>query len=199
MEELVGDGEIFKGPRLKSENLVVEMDREGCPGVEPYFTPSAVLQERRDGAKLFDIRRATKAQAATIAAIRVHKGDILITRSGTIGRVAFVTSLFDNAIVSDDFVRVRVQDERMRLYLWAFLETKLAYNQMMKNEYGAIQQHLEPEHVRDLLVPIPKDKGRFDAVVAARRAMLQAKEDLLAANMACEVVASTVFNGMGIT
>lgn len=197
LEELVGGGEIFKGPRFKSENMIVEPDERARPGVEPYFTPTAVLQERLDNAKLFDTGRASKSQVAAIAAIRVRAGDIVITRSGTIGRVAMITSLFDGAIVSDDFVRVRVSDERMRLYIWAFLETKLAHDQIMKNEYGAIQQHLEPEHVRDLLVPVPTDPTRIDQVVSARRAMLRAKEALLKASAASGAVVTDLFAGIG--
>lgn len=200
LEEVVGpSGDIFKGPRLKSENLVVEVDAIGTPGVEPYFTPSAVLQERADAAKLFDIRRANPAQASTIAAIRVQAGDIVITRSGTIGRVAFVTSMFDGAIVSDDLIRVRVPDEDMRLFVWAFLETGLAYDQMMRNEYGAIQQHLEPHHVRDILVPIPNDDRKFQAVVEARRQILDSKEALLMASQASDDAASGLFGSIAQT
>ena len=79
---------IFKGPRLKSENLIVE---ELADGVEPYYTPSAVLQEKSDSAKLLNINFASPSQLITISAVRVYRGDIVITRSGTIGRVAFIT------------------------------------------------------------------------------------------------------------
>ncbi|MEZ4384537.1 MAG: N-6 DNA methylase [Nannocystaceae bacterium] len=179
--ELAGGVEVFKGPRLKSENLLVDEERAGEPGVEPYYTPSAVLQERRDAAKRLDTSRASASQAATIAAIRVRRGDLVITRSGTIGRVAMITALFDGAIVSDDLIRVRVADEATRLYLWAYLESRAAQDQIMRNEYGAIQQHLEPAHVRSLLVPVPTEEGPFTAIVDARRRMLAAKEALLEA------------------
>lgn len=183
----VADGiEIFKGPRLKSEDLLVEPDEAGRPGVEPYYTPSAVLQERRDAAKLLDTSRASRSQAATIAAIRVRRGDLVITRSGTIGRISMITSRFDGAIVSDDLIRVRVPDERLRLFLWAFLESKLAQDQIMRNEYGAIQQHLEPEHVRAILVPLPVARGKLDAIAEQRRRMLAAKEALQGAEDASD-------------
>ena len=82
--QLVTGIQIFKGPRLKSENIIVETSG---PGVEPYYTPSAMLQEKSESAKLLDISKASLAQLRTIAAIRVHRGDIVVTRSGTIGRV----------------------------------------------------------------------------------------------------------------
>src|SRR5690606_38028001 len=96
---------IFKGPRLKSENLIVE--NEG-PGVEPYYTPSAVLQEKSDSAKLLNVSLASTKQISTINAVRVYRGDIVITRSGTIGRVAYITQRLNGAIVSDDLIRVRI-------------------------------------------------------------------------------------------
>src|SRR5215831_5964757 len=63
---------IFKGPRFKSESIIVD---EMKPGVELYYTPSAVLQEKSDSAKLIDVSRASARQLATISAIRVKHGD----------------------------------------------------------------------------------------------------------------------------
>lgn len=186
LDDLPGGVEVFKGPRLKSESLIVEDGRSPRDGVEPYYTPSAVLQERRDAAKMLDTTRMSKAQAATVAAIRVRRGDIVITRSGTIGRVAIITAQFDGAIVSDDLIRVRVSDETLRLFLWAYLDSKAGQDQMLRNEYGAIQQHLEPEHVRDILVAIPKSHALVNAIADERRRMLHAKETLARAAAASD-------------
>jgi type I restriction enzyme M protein len=192
----VGEGRVFKGPRLRTEDLLVGPERAGSAGVEPYYTPSAVLQDRPDAAKWLDTTRGSPAQLAALGAVRVRTGDLVITRSGTVGRVAIIGSRLDGALVSDDFVRVRVPDEAMRLYLWAFLETHLAHDQLMMNEYGAIQQHLEPEHVRAVLVPVPTDPARFAAVVAARRALVAAKDALGRATLDATEVASALFSAV---
>ena len=152
--ELEAGIRIFKGPRLKSENLIVE---EQSPTTEFYYTPSALLQEKGESAKMLDVRLTSKAQQRTIDAIRVHRGDIVISRSGTIGRVSYITKRYDQAIVSDDLIRVRIADETLRHYVFGYLQTRFAQDQMLRNEYGAIQQHLEPEHIRNLLVPLPDD------------------------------------------
>lgn len=170
---------IFKGPRLKSENLIVE---ELADGVEPYYTPSAVLQEKSDSAKLLNINFASPSQLITISAVRVYRGDIVITRSGTIGRVAFITQRLDGAIVSDDLIRVRISDERLRLYVYQFLQTEKALNQMLRNEYGAVQQHLEPNHIANILIPIPEDLSELDDVVALTREQIRLKEELEVGN-----------------
>ncbi|PHM06797.1 hypothetical protein [Nostoc sp. 'Peltigera malacea cyanobiont' DB3992] len=81
---------IYKGPWLKSENLIVASKNNEF--TEKYYTPSAILQEKSDSVKLVDLSKATKNQLKIIETIRLYKGDIVITRSGTIGRVSYITS-----------------------------------------------------------------------------------------------------------
>ncbi len=168
--------EVFKGPRFKSENIITDDPRPGA--TEPYYTPSAVLQEKSDSVKYVDTSRASSAQLRQIQAIRVRQGDIVITRSGTIGRVAYITRRLDGAIVSDDLIRVRVPDERLRLYVFAFLQSAVALEQMLRNEYGSVQQHLDPAHVADLLVPVPEDPAVLEPLVAGVRETIRLREAL---------------------
>jgi preprotein translocase subunit YajC len=173
LDSITPDIRVFKGPRFNSEPLIVE---EPADHVEPYYTPSAILQEKSDSAKLLDVSRASAKQRNVIEAIRVRRGDIVITRSGSIGRVAYITKRFDGAIVSDDLIRVRISDEQRRLYVLAYLQSKFAQDQMLRNEYGAIQQHLEPEHVRNLLVPLPVDETVLANVATAALRVVETKE-----------------------
>ena len=166
---------IFKGPRLKTENLIVERDGEF---VEPYFTPSAVLQEKGDSAKLLDLSKASARQISALTAVRVYRGDILITRSGSIGRVAFITNRLNGLIVSDDLIRVRIPDENLRLYAYAFLQSKMALDQMILNEYGSVQQHLEPHHISNIIIAIPTDSAAFSQVVGRTRNTILLREEL---------------------
>lgn len=170
---------IFKGPRLKSENLIVEEPGEN---IEPYYTPSSVLQEKSDSAKLLNINFASDKQLTTINAVRVYRGDIVVTRSGTIGRVAFITQRLDGAIVSDDLIRIRINDEKLRLYVYQFLQTDKALNQMLRNEYGAVQQHLEPSHISNILIPIPDNLDELNTIIALTHEMIRVKEELELSN-----------------
>lgn len=172
--QLHHDIEIFKGPRFKSENIIVEEATNAQ--TEPYYTPSAVLQEKSDSVKLVDVSRANASQLRTINAIRVYRGDIVITRSGSIGRVAYITQRFDRAIVSDDLIRVRIPVEDMRLYVFAFLQSDAAQKQMLRNEYGSVQQHLEPVHISDLLIPIPDDWTAVAEIVKNTKRLVKLKE-----------------------
>ncbi|MCB9750404.1 MAG: N-6 DNA methylase [Myxococcales bacterium] len=178
---------VFKGPRLRSEPLIVapvELADARARGaaIEPYFTPSAIQQEKSDSVKHLDTGRADERQRRTLAAIRVRRGDILISRSGSVGRVSIVTRKHDGALVSDDMIRVRAPDPFTRAYLYAYLQSAFAQDQLSRNEYGAIQQHIEPQHVRDLLVPIPHDRERVADVVAHVDAQIEHREALDAAD-----------------
>lgn len=174
---------VFKGPRLKSENLIVE---QLGPFVEPYYTPSAVLQEKGDSAKLLDVSLASGKQVKAINAVRIKRGDIVVTRSGTVGRVTMITKRLHDAIVSDDLIRVRIPDENVRFYVFAFLQTEVAQNQLLKNEYGAVQQHLEPNHVSDVLIPLPEEISGVSDVIERAKTAFESKEALEVANAAME-------------
>lgn len=173
--EIERDMLIFKGPRIRTEDLVV--DAPG-PSVERYYPPNSVLQEKSESAKLIDVRRATPAQSKSIEALRVRHGDLLVTRSGTIGRITYVTRRLADAVVSDDMVRIRIHDRVLRMYVYSYLQSFAGQNQMLRNEYGAVQQHLEPRHVAGILVPVPPDWNELAGLTAATEAAIQARERL---------------------
>lgn len=188
--QITKDIRIFKGPRFKSENIIIEEYKQG---LEKYYTPSAILQEKSESAKFIDTSKATKKQLSTIAAIRVFRGDIVISRSGTIGRIAYVTERLHNAIASDDLIRVRTNDENLRYYIFAYLQSQYAQDQIKRNEYGAIQQHLEADHVADILVPVPDDWRKCQGIISATKDYIEAKESVERANIKLE---SSVINAI---
>jgi type I restriction-modification system DNA methylase subunit len=148
---------IFKPPRLKSENLVIENPKD-TSGLEQYYTPSTLLQNKTESIKWFDLRRANATQLKTISILRLKKDEILITRSGSIGRIIYVTERFDGIIASDDLIRVCIPNDEIRYYIYHFLRSKAGQDQMIRNEYGSIQQHLEATHIKQILIPIPDNK-----------------------------------------
>lgn len=141
-----------------------------------YYTPSAMLQDKRDSAKLIDLSKASKKQLRDFDMVTVHKGDLLLTRSGSIGRLVYVSTVMDGQIVSDDMIRVRIPSENIRAYVAAFLLSDNVHAQMLMNEYGSVQQHLEPTHVRDLLVPIPEDWSDAEDVIESGKRFMESKE-----------------------
>lgn len=92
-----------------------------------------------------------------IEALKVRYGQILITCSGTIGKVALVKKTLENKIFSHDLIRVNVKDTRNIGYLYAFLRSDIGNTLLQSNRYGAVITHIEPEHLADIPVPNPPD------------------------------------------
>lgn len=88
-----------------------------------------------------------------IDALRVKKGQILLTCSGTIGNTSIVTDGLDNEIFSHDLIRITCKEDENIGYLYAYLNTEIGKTILETNNYGAVISHIEPEHLDK--VPIP--------------------------------------------
>lgn len=93
----------------------------------------------------------------------LREGWTLITRSGTIGRMAYVRPDMAGMACSEHVLRVVPNKERIPSgYLYAFLSSRFGVPLVVSGTYGAIVQHIEPEHISNLPVP------RFDSALEAR-------------------------------
>lgn len=90
-----------------------------------------------------------------IEELKVKKGSILLTRSGTIGNLTYVSDTLENRIFSDDVIRMYFDDPYNAGYVYAFLKSKAGQDILTTNNYGAVIQHVEPSHLGEIKVPIP--------------------------------------------
>jgi type I restriction enzyme S subunit len=96
----------------------------------------------------------SKSQVASTPAFIVRKSWTLITRSGTIGKMAYCRPEMDGLAVSEDVLRVVPDEQQIPPgYLYAFLSSKFGVPLITSGTYGAIIQHLEPAHITGLSVP----------------------------------------------
>ncbi len=118
----------------------------------PIFQPSQIEEIKP---KPIDfLSRLTRTD---IDALRVHKGQILLTCSGTIGNCSFVGKTLDKQIFSHDLIRITAKKETDAGFLYAFLRTKIGNALVRTNQYGAVVKHIEPEHLEDIPIPNPPD------------------------------------------
>jgi len=81
-------------------------------------------------------------------------GTTLITRSGTIGRMAFMRSDMEDTAISQDVLKVVPDTDKVRPgYLYAFLNCKYGIPIITGGTFGSIIVHIEAENIADLPVP----------------------------------------------
>ena len=114
----------------------------------PIYQPSSILDVRPtpDGY----LSHATKTN---IEALRVKKGQILMTCSGTVGKVSYVSETLNHKIFSHDLLRIDCKETVDQGYLYTYLKSKIGNKILLANRYGAVITHIEPEHLA--AVPIP--------------------------------------------
>jgi len=146
---------VFNGPRFRrpyADEGVTSGD-----GIHPYYTGTAMTQTKGENIKYLDRKKASKIQNRQLDKLTIHKEWILITDSGTLGRVIYALSHHEGVIATNNLIRVIIDEPYLRGYVYEFLQSPIGQNQMLKNTYGTNQEHLEPDHAADILVPIPKD------------------------------------------
>ena len=90
-------------------------------------------------------------------AFLIRAGWLLVTRSGTLGRVFYVTERFDGWFASDDLIRVIPNRPETAGYLYAWLSTPLAQKQILREGYGGQIDHIDDTHLRTVPVPCLSD------------------------------------------
>lgn len=92
-----------------------------------------------------------------IEKLRVHKSQILLTCSGTIGNISYVSKTLNNQIFSHDLIRMTSHTETDSGYIYAFLETNIGQLLIKTNNYGSVISHIEPKHLENILIPNPPE------------------------------------------
>ena len=100
--QLEADMKIYIGPRWNSSTIKVDNPTD-TSNLIPFLTANAALELRRFSIKWMDPAKASKQQLIYMNMLKVKEGDILISRSGTIGKVTYATKrLSEDFLISDD-------------------------------------------------------------------------------------------------
>lgn len=85
--------------------------------------------------------------------LRLKNGTLLLTRSGTIGNVSYVSRTLNGRVFSDDVIRISFKKEYDLGYVYAFLKTRIGNTLLKTNGYGSVITHIEPEHLAEIPIP----------------------------------------------
>lgn len=123
----------------------VESPEYGVP-----FISGSDLQK----ADLNDLPLISKSQVAKTPHFTIRSGYTLITRSGTIGKMAYARRDMDGMACSEHVLRVVPDTGKIPSgYLYAYLSSKFGVPLVVSGTYGSIIQGIEPQHIADLPVP----------------------------------------------
>lgn len=148
-------GGIYNGPMFKRN--YVESPEHGVP----FVTSGSMLQADLSSLPLL---RRKDAESGRLSYLRLRHGMMLISCSGTIGRMTYVRPDMDGVWSSQDVLKV-VPDPACIPpgYLYAFLSSRYGVPLVVSGTYGAIIQHIEAEHIADL--PVPRFDPEFECEI----------------------------------
>ncbi|BBT07838.1 type I restriction-modification system restriction endonuclease DNA specificity subunit HsdS [Aeromonas hydrophila] len=135
----------------------------------PYMGTSSILYS-----DLTTLPLISSKQVRRNPRLPIDQSWSLITRSGSIGRMAYVRPDMVGMTCSEDVLRVVANQSKISPgYLYAFLACKYGVPLIVSGTYGAIIQHIEPVHVNGIEIP------RFGELIESQVHQLVEKAALL--------------------
>lgn len=119
---------------------------------EPFYLPSQITDVRPKADKFI-----SRESPCNFNELRAEENTLLLTRSGTIGTIAYVSKTLAGKIMSDDVIRVSFKNDYDVGYIYAWLRSSVGQKILLTNSYGAVIEHIEPEHLEELPLPVASE------------------------------------------
>lgn len=114
----------------------------------PFILPSQMTEISPKASKFI-----SPTTDIDIESTRVERRQVLLTRSGTIGVVSYVSKTLENQSLSDDVIRIKATEYPG--YIYTYLKSRVGRLLVETNNYGAVVKHIEPEHLNAIPIPNP--------------------------------------------
>jgi type I restriction enzyme S subunit len=147
----------------------------------PYFNATDMLSLLALGVPAGGPRYLSHATDTDIDALIVREGWLLMTCSGTIGRMFYVPKRLDGWAATHDFIRIIPNQPDVAGYLYAWLSSSQAQSQILSFTHGGQIDHVTDDQVGGVLVPKIADIeiGKInESVMKALKAREKAIESL---------------------
>ncbi|MBU0527093.1 restriction endonuclease subunit S [Candidatus Micrarchaeota archaeon] len=95
--------------------------------------------------------------------LTIHQNMILITCSGTVGRVVLAPEHFEGIATSQHIIRIVPSEQINPGYLYAFLASDYGYQLIIRNKYGSVVDEIDDHQVSTIPIPLP-DKETMDKI-----------------------------------
>lgn len=94
----------------------------------------------------------------------LKEGEILVSRSGTIGKVALVPKHWEGWAASEDLIRIVPLNEQTGGFLYVYLSSQYGQILLKRFTYGSVQDHIEDIHLAEVEVPLLKNVSIQDKI-----------------------------------
>jgi type I restriction enzyme S subunit len=151
--------DIFNPPPIK--RAFTDKEDLGTPYMLPqemfdfYWEPrKMVLAEKMDG----------------IADWFLKKGWVILTQSGSVGKPYFASDSDEGVILSQNAIRIPVDDEHTGGFLYAYLSSWIGQALLKKDKFGITVKHIRPHHVADIPLPEIDDSRKKEIGAKVKKA-----------------------------
>ena len=127
-------------------------------------------------------RYISKRQANSLSYLRVKRDWILVTCSGTLGKIAYTNNNYSDKILTHDILRIVPNDSNVkRGTIYAFLSSKYGYYQITLSRFGGVVKHINANQAGQILIPIFPDllQQETDDLVKTANSLREEAETLL--------------------
>ena len=114
----------------------------------PFFLPSQLGEIHPNPSKFI-----SEKTYSSIKGVEIKPHSLLLSRSGTIGKCAISSKTTIGKVYSDDVIRVFFNSDCDLGYVYAYFCTSTGQQMLQINNYGAVIQHIEPEHLKNIIIP----------------------------------------------
>lgn len=137
-----------------------------------------------------DVKYLSKTAHSRLERWIIRSGWILVTCSGTVGRVMLCPQDWDGWAASQHILRIVPNEaECPSGYLYSFLASPLGHVQLTAQIYGAVVDELTEDQAKSVLVPLPVNDEQRDLVGRIDR---EAREAVVTRSQAVTLITGAV-------
>ncbi|HPO68364.1 MAG TPA: restriction endonuclease subunit S [Candidatus Pacearchaeota archaeon] len=137
----------------------------------PYLRVSDIKEFFIDLSSVVHISKESKIKQN----IKLREGDILLSRSGSLGIAAVATPDLSNSVISSHLMRIPVKSI-IPYFLVAFLNSKFGKSQIIQRNNGAVVPEINHPSLRGVLVPIFPEENQKEVEDLVKNAYRQIQE-----------------------
>jgi type I restriction enzyme S subunit len=103
-----------------------------------------------------DFKYISTSETANISDMLLTEGQILISRSGTLGRTVLIHKNYEGFAASEHLIRVNPNTEIIDSgYLYAFLSSDYGYHQLLRYKHGSVIDEITEDQISQSVIPLP--------------------------------------------